>query len=59
MAIILVQKDAVPTKVYSWLKAEALENAYVIGGTTVVSDNVLNKVNGITSVNSLKSCIQQ
>jgi len=51
MAIILVEKDVVPTKVYSWLKAEALENAYIIGGTTVVSDNVLNKVNGITSGN--------
>gem|GEM_PF-409252 len=51
MAIILVEKDIVPTKVYSWLQAEALENAYVIGGTTVVSDNVLNKVNGITSGN--------
>ncbi|MEW8992902.1 cell wall-binding repeat-containing protein [Clostridium sp.] len=51
MAIILVEKDVVPTKVYSWLKAEELENAYIIGGTTVVSDNVLNKVNGITSGN--------
>jgi len=51
MAIILVERDVVPTKVYSWLQSESLENAYIIGGTTVISDNVLNKVNGITSAN--------
>jgi Zn-dependent metalloprotease/putative cell wall-binding protein len=55
MAIVLVQKDAVPTKVYSWLQGETLENAYIIGGTGVVSDNVLNKVNGITSENITKN----
>ncbi|MEW8992888.1 cell wall-binding repeat-containing protein [Clostridium sp.] len=51
MAIILVEKDAIPTKVHNWLLSEALENAYIIGGTTVISDNVLNKVNEITSAN--------
>ncbi|WP_346934829.1 M4 family metallopeptidase [Clostridium sp.] len=51
MAIVLVERDVVPTKVYSWLQSESLENAYIIGGTTVVSDNVLNKVDGITSAN--------
>lgn len=51
MAIILVEKDVVPTKVYSWLQSESLENAYIIGGTTVISDNALNEVNKITSEN--------
>ncbi|MBE6061015.1 MAG: DUF5011 domain-containing protein [Clostridium sulfidigenes] len=55
MAIVLVQKDVVPTKVYSWLQSESLQNAYIIGGTGVVSDNVLNKVNGITSTNISKN----
>jgi len=43
MAIVLVEKDKVPTKVYSWLKGETLENAYIIGGTTVVADSVLKQ----------------
>ncbi|MGN9163281.1 M4 family metallopeptidase [Clostridium sulfidigenes] len=55
MAIVLVEKDKVPTKVYSWLQGETLENAYIIGGTTVVADSVLNKVNGITSANISKN----
>lgn len=55
MAIVLVEKDKVPTKVYSWLQGETLENAYIIGGTTVVADSVLNKVNGITSANITKN----
>jgi len=55
MAIVLVEKDKVPTKVYSWLKGETLENAYIIGGTTVVADSVLNKVNGITLANITKN----
>ncbi len=51
MAIILVEKDKVPTNVYNWLQSESLENAYIIGGTTVISDNVLNTANEITSAN--------
>lgn len=55
MAIVLVEKDKVPTKVYSCLQGETLQNAYIIGGTTVVADSVLNKVNGITSENITKN----
>lgn len=55
MAIVLVEKDKVSTKVYSWLQGETLQNAYIIGGTTVVADSVLNKVNGITSENITKN----
>ncbi len=55
MAIVLVEKDTIPTKVYSWLQSESLQNAYIIGGTGVVSDNVLSKVNGITLGNITKN----
>lgn len=51
MAILLVERDFIPTSVYNWIKGESLEDAYIIGGTGVVSDSVLNKVNGITSAN--------
>lgn len=51
MAILLVDRDSIPTNVYNWIKGEALENAYIIGGTGVVSDSVLNKVNGVTKAN--------
>ena len=49
MPIILVEKDKVPENVYNWLKGEAIDDAYIIGGTGVVSDNVLNKIDGITA----------
>ena len=51
MAILLVDRDSIPTNVYNWIKGEDLENAYIIGGTGVVSDSVLNKVNGVTKAN--------
>ena len=34
---------------YSWLKSESLSDAYVIGGDDVVSNEVLNKIDGIVS----------
>ena len=49
--IILVEKDKVPENVYNWLKGESIEDAYIIGGTGVVSDNVLNKIDEITLSN--------
>lgn len=51
MPIILVRKDYVTDNVYNWLKSESLNNAFIIGGTTVVSDAVLNTLNGITVQN--------
>ncbi|MFL0247324.1 cell wall-binding repeat-containing protein [Candidatus Clostridium stratigraminis] len=51
MPIILVEKDNVPAAVYDWLASENLEDAYIIGGTGVVSDNVLNKIDTITLAN--------
>ena len=51
MPIILVKKDRVTGNVYNWLKSENIKNAYIIGGTSVVSDAVLNSINGITAQN--------
>ncbi|MFL0246865.1 S8 family serine peptidase [Candidatus Clostridium stratigraminis] len=49
MPIILVEKDNIPTTTYNWLKSKNIENAYIIGGSGVVSNNVLNKLDEITS----------
>jgi uncharacterized repeat protein (TIGR02543 family) len=49
MPIILVEKDNIPTTTYDWLKSENIENAYIIGGAGVVSNNVLNNIDAITS----------
>jgi len=51
MPIILVDKNIIPTTVYDWLKSENLQDAYIIGGTGVISDNVLNKIDAITAAN--------
>lgn len=47
--IILVKKDEVPGATLSWLKDRDIETAYVIGGTSVVSDSVLETLNEITA----------
>ena len=49
MPIILSRKDKLNDDIYNWLKEENLNTAYVIGGQTVLSDSILNLVNGITS----------
>lgn len=49
MPIILVEKDKIPTSVNTWLTSVNLESAYVIGGTGVVSSNVMSQMNKITS----------
>lgn len=49
MPIILVRQNEVPAKTYNWLREEKLENAYIIGGSVVVSDKVLNIINEITA----------
>ena len=51
MPILLTRKDEVPSNVYAWLSGEGIDNGYIIGGTSVVSDNVLNKINSITAKN--------
>lgn len=47
--IILTGKDSLRENIYSWLKSENLETAFFIGGTTNITDNIINSINGITS----------
>ncbi|MDU5111130.1 MAG: cell wall-binding repeat-containing protein [Clostridium sp.] len=51
MPIILVESNSIPSNVNSWLKSENLNNAYLIGGTGVLTNNVLNKINSMTKQN--------
>lgn len=51
MPIILVENNSVPSGVYNWLKSEDLNNAFIVGGTTAINDNVLNTINSITRQN--------
>lgn len=48
MPILLVDKDRIHSQVFNWMKSESLNNAYIIGGTGVVSNTVLNSINSIT-----------
>ncbi|MCR1950676.1 cell wall-binding repeat-containing protein [Clostridium sp. DSM 100503] len=48
MPIVLVEPNSIPSSVNSWLKSENLNTAYLIGGTGVLSNNVLNQVNSMT-----------
>lgn len=55
--IILTPKDNLTQDSYAWLKNQNLLDAYFIGGELVISDNVINKVNSITSNNVLNNRI--
>lgn len=48
MPIILVDNNVIPSNVNAWLKSEDLNNAFIVGGDGVVSNNVLNQINGMT-----------
>lgn len=50
MPILLTAQNSIPTNTFNWLAGESLTNAYVIGGTGVVSDAVLNKLNSIVKL---------
>lgn len=47
--IILSENSAVPSNTLAWLKGEELQTAYFIGGTSVIYENVIDQINGITS----------
>lgn len=49
MPIMLVGNNNIANATYDWLKSKNLKDAYIIGGTGVVSNNVLNQINSITS----------
>lgn len=55
--IILTPKDDLTYDSYDWLKSQNLLDAYFIGGDLVISDNVINKVNSVTSNNVLNNRI--
>lgn len=50
MPILLTEKNSIPINTFNWLAGEAITNAYVIGGTGVVSDSVLNRLNSIVKL---------
>ncbi len=55
MPIILSEVQSLSSQTYNWLKSEKLNNAYIIGGTGVVSDKLLNNINSITSLDIRKN----
>lgn len=55
MPIILTETQSLSTQAYNWLKSENLNNAYIIGGTGVVSDKLLNNINSITKLDIRKN----
>lgn len=53
--IILAGKDSIDLATYNWLKSENLSDAYLIGGTEVLSNTVLNKVDDIVASDVTKN----
>ena len=51
MPIVLTKKDSINSNAYNWLKSENIESSYIIGGTGVVSDSLLNKIDLISNSN--------
>lgn len=47
--IVLSSKDSMNDDTYNWLKSQNILDAYFIGGNAVLSDNIINKINEITS----------
>jgi len=44
MPVVLVPKDTVPASISTYLATQNIANSYVVGGTAVVSDEVLNSL---------------
>jgi putative cell wall-binding protein len=49
--IILTDKSLVPADTLAWLKTEQVDNAYFIGGTSVISANIINEINKLSAQN--------
>ena len=47
--IILTEKDGISTEITNWLVHKKNFNGYFIGGTSVISDNLLNKIDSIST----------
>lgn len=50
MPIILSNSKEIGKTTYDWLKTKQLRNSYIIGGETALSNNILNQINSITSM---------
>ena len=46
--IILTAKNEMDAETYEWLKEQNLQNAYFIGGSRVISENIVSAMNEIT-----------
>ncbi len=55
--IILMPKNDVNYNSYNWLKDKNLQDAYFIGGNSVLSDSVIVKINNITNNNVINNRI--
>ncbi|MBO3443022.1 family 10 glycosylhydrolase [Clostridium sp. CCUG 7971] len=55
--IILSNKDSLNNDTYEWLKSNHLQDAYFIGGETVLGNSVVNKINSITTNNIVNNRI--
>lgn len=51
MPIILVEDTYIPVNVNNWLKSEDLNTAYIIGGSGIITNNVMNQINSMTKQN--------
>lgn len=49
--IILSEKESINNDTYNWLKTKNLQDAYFIGGSQVLLDKVIEKINSLTSNN--------
>lgn len=45
MPLLLVEKNRIPNSVKDWISTQNINNAYIIGGTGVVPDSILNELN--------------
>ena len=50
MPIILSNSKEIGQATYTWLKGKNLRNSYIVGGETALSNNVLNQINSVTSL---------
>lgn len=50
MPIILTRKDYIDEETYNWLSKEDIQNAYIIGGTGILSESLVNKLNNIVEL---------
>ncbi|MEG2058174.1 MAG: cell wall-binding repeat-containing protein, partial [Romboutsia sp.] len=53
--IILSAQDNISDDIYKWIEEQGVKDAYFIGGTSALSNNIINRVNTITSNNVLNN----